>query len=67
MSEENTAAPATKKDKPVKVARVRVLKDRTRIRNCYRTKGAIADGVPLADAEFKAKEGLLEILEVGEA
>lgn len=64
MSEEATAP---KKEKPAKLARVRVLKDRTRIRECYRAKGAVVDGVPLADAEFKAKEGLLEILEVREA
>ena len=60
-------ATAPKKEKPAKVARVRVLKDRTRIREGYRAKGAVVDRVPLADAEFKAKEGLIEILEVSQA
>jgi hypothetical protein len=65
--------PAQGKEKPAEsagktqVARVRVLKPKTLIRNAYRASGSIVEGVDLADAEYKAKAGEVQILNVSDA
>ncbi|MCU0797567.1 MAG: hypothetical protein MUF31_16730 [Akkermansiaceae bacterium] len=63
---EGTEKPATTAAKP-QVARVRVLKPKTLIRNAYRASGSIVEGVDLADAEYKAKAGEVQILNVSDA
>lgn len=47
-----------------RTARVLVLKLRTVLRDHYCAEGAVVEGVPLADAEFKEKAGEVKILEV---
>ena len=67
------AKPSPGKDKPAdaagnkQVARVRVLNPKTLIRNAYRASGSIVEDVDLADAEYKAKAGEVQILNVSDA
>jgi len=64
--DQESAAPAKKPAKK-QVARVRVKKPKTLLGNFYRARGVVVEGVPLADAEYKQKQGALEILEVSDA
>ncbi|MFC5049246.1 hypothetical protein ACFPK9_01250 [Rubritalea spongiae] len=73
MSEEKTAAKpasnktaAESKTAEKRVARVRALVTPVPVPGGKIAKGAIADPVPLVDAEYKAAQGLVEILEVRE-
>jgi len=69
----DTPKPGEGKDKPAdaagtkQVARVRVLKPKTLIRNAYRASGSIVENVDLADAEYKEKAGEVQILHVSDA
>jgi hypothetical protein len=61
--------PAAAKPAPQKFARVRVLKTGVRLRSCiYSARhSALVPDIPLADAEYKAAQGLIQIAEVYEA
>lgn len=63
MAKEKTDNP-TGTPADTRTARVRVLVTGTPVRSLICAKGAVVAGVPIADAEYKANAGKLQILEI---